>query len=85
MQASLADMDDDAVDEVVHLDTRVTSCANIVDPPAVRRPPLRQALALTTISSCNFKSPLLISLKTSSIVMSLARLAGGDGTSALFS
>ena len=58
--------------------------ANIVDPPA-GAPPLRQAFALTTSSSCNFKSPLLISLNTSSMVMSLARLAGGDGTSALFS
>ena len=48
-------------------------------------PPLRQALVLTLNSVVGFNRPCLSSLKTTSAVISLDRLAGGMRSSAPFS
>ena len=48
-------------------------------------PPLRQAFSLTMNSSVGFSRPCLISFSTTSVVISLERLAGGTSMSAFFS
>src|ERR1700677_1126887 len=53
--------------------------------PCDGAPPLRQAFSLMVNSSVSFRRPCLISLKTNSSVISLARLAGATSSSPPFS